>query len=71
MTSRAKTYVVGLSVVVLGLAWAAWLVNIPGPVVALGVILVFAIGITKLRRRRKNVDELTVDKSLQDSDLKG
>jgi len=55
--TRASVYGAGYVVIVLGLGLAAWLVNVPLVTVLLGTAAALAVWVTKVIRRRKNVDE--------------
>jgi uncharacterized membrane protein YiaA len=55
MTSFAW-YLIGFIVLIIGLAWAAVLLNVPALWVAIGVVVLLGMGIMMATRREKSRD---------------
>lgn len=51
--SSFATYLIGFVILVVGLAMAAYLLDVPGVLVAFGVIVALGIGVTRATRRPK------------------
>jgi uncharacterized membrane protein YiaA len=54
--SSFSTYIVGFIILVIGLALAAYLLNIPGMWIAVGVIVLIGIGVLMATSRTKPRD---------------
>jgi len=54
--SSFTTYVIGFVILVVGLAMAAYLLDIPGTWIAVGVIVALGIGVISATRRTKMKD---------------
>jgi hypothetical protein len=54
--SSFATYLIGFIILVIGLAWAAILLNVPTVWVAIGVVALLGIGLMMATRREKPRD---------------
>jgi uncharacterized membrane protein YiaA len=54
--SSFTTYVIGFVILVLGLAMAAYLLNVPGMWIAVGVVVALGIGVVMATSRTKMKD---------------
>ena len=59
--SAFTTYLVGFIVLILGLALGAYLLNVPGPWIAAGVIVMVGVGILSATNRTKPRDPVHRD----------
>ena len=54
--SSFATYLIGFIVLIIGLAWAAIMLNVPALWVAIGVVVLIGLGIMMATRREKPRD---------------